>query len=120
VTARTPGIPVPKRTDVERALDELVAYEDGLRFQELAVVLAKKRWPELIASERKRDHGLDARSDSGMGLATSITAELAKVKEDAERALKSFPELSQLIFYTSGKVTNRNLYFFTKPNPDAK
>ena len=37
------------RVDIERALDDLVGYEEWTRFQGLAVVLAKQRWPELIA-----------------------------------------------------------------------
>ncbi len=49
-----------QRIDIERALDELVSQEEGMRFQGLAVVLGKLRWPELIASERKQDCGLDA------------------------------------------------------------
>ena len=45
------------RTDIERALDELASQEEGMRFQGLAVVLGKKRWPELIARQRKRISG---------------------------------------------------------------
>jgi hypothetical protein len=48
------------RVDIERALDELVSQENGMRFQGLAVALGKKRWPELIARQRKKDFGLDA------------------------------------------------------------
>jgi hypothetical protein len=48
------------RTDIEKALDELIANEDGMRFQSLAVILAKQKWPDLIASERHKDGGLDA------------------------------------------------------------
>jgi hypothetical protein len=48
------------RTDIERALDQLAAQEEGMRFQGLAVVLGKKRWPEFIAHQRKKDFGLDA------------------------------------------------------------
>jgi hypothetical protein len=48
------------RADIERALDELISNEEGMRFQALAVVLAKQKCPELIASERRNDGGLDA------------------------------------------------------------
>ena len=54
------------RTDIERALDELVSNEDGMRFQALAVVLAKQKWPDLIASERHKDGGLDARAPASV------------------------------------------------------
>jgi hypothetical protein len=37
------------RIDIERALDEVISNEDGMRFQGLAVVLAKEKWPGLIA-----------------------------------------------------------------------
>jgi hypothetical protein len=50
----------PLRSEIEKSLDELESYEEGMRFQHLAVVLAKLRWPELVASERKSDVGLDA------------------------------------------------------------
>ena len=65
------------RVDIERALDELIANEDGMRFQALAVVLAKQKWPDLVAAERHKDGGLDARSlasvahdNKGRGLAS--------------------------------------------------
>jgi hypothetical protein len=47
------------RTDIIRALDELINDEAGPSFQALAVVLAKQKWPDLIASEWHNDGGLD-------------------------------------------------------------
>lgn len=44
------------RTDIERALDELLSQEEGMRFQRLAVVLAKIRWPELIVAADIESH----------------------------------------------------------------
>ena len=100
------------RTDIERALDELVANEEGMRFQALAVVLAKQKWPDLIASERHKDGGLDARAPAsiadgkkGKGVASSITATLDKVKKDAAGAKENFPDVEILIFVTPQKVT---------------
>ena len=102
------------RVDIERALDELVVYEEGMRFQGLAVVLGKLRWPELIACERKKDLGLDAyasassaRDGIGKGLAASISAKWEKVSKDAGKARKHFSDLGALIFVTSGKVGNQ-------------
>jgi hypothetical protein len=84
-----------------------------MRFQGLAVVLGKKRWPELIARQRKKDLGLDAYAPSsltseriGKGLAASITPTLKKISDDAETAKKNFPDLSMLLFVTSAKVGN--------------
>ena len=101
------------RTDIERALDELACQEEGMRFQGLAVVLGKKRWPELIARQRKKDLGLDAYASAsltpetiGKGLAASITPTLKKISDDAETAKKNFPDLRMLLFVTSAKVGN--------------
>ena len=101
------------RIDIERALDELISQEQGLRFQEVAVQLGKMRWPELIAHQRKKDFGLDAYAPAtetpekvGKGLAASITPALRKVSGDAERATKHFPDLRMLLFVTAAKVGN--------------
>lgn len=101
------------RTDIERALDELASQEEGMRFQGLAVVLGKKRWPELIARQRKKDLGLDAYAPAslapesiGKGLAASITPTLKKISDDAKTAKKNFPDLRKLLFVTSAKVGN--------------
>jgi predicted ATPase len=94
-------------------LDEIISNEEGMRFQGLAVVLAKQRWPGLIACERKWDRGLDARlpaslaSDGiGKGLACSITAALEKIRKDAESVKKHFDDIRVLIFATPQKVSN--------------
>ena len=102
------------RADIERALDELVSNEEGMRFQGLAVVLGRQRWPELIACERKKDLGLDAYGSAslapdkiGKGLASSITPELQKISSDARKAKQNFSDLSVLIFVTAGKMGNK-------------
>ena len=84
-----------------------------MRFQGLAVVLGKQRWPELIAHQRKRDFGLDAYAPGsltpenfGKGLAASITPALEKVSGDAKRAKENFPDLRALLFVTPAKVGN--------------
>jgi hypothetical protein len=101
------------RIDIERALDELASQEEGMRFQGLAVVLGKKRWPELIARQRKKDLGLDAYAPAnltpekiGKGLAASITPTLKKISDDAKTAKKNFSDLETLLFVTSAKVGN--------------
>ena len=101
------------RIDIERALDGLASEEEGMRFQGLAVVLAKKRWPELIARQRKKDRGLDAYAPAsltlekiGKGLAASITPTLEKISADANTAKKNFPDLKMLLFVTATNVGN--------------
>lgn len=101
------------RTNIEKALDEIISYEEGMRFQGLAVVLGKKRWPELIALQRKKDFGLDAYAAAGLtpekrgkGLVASITPTLKKVSDDATLAKKNFSDLRTLLFVTPAKVGN--------------
>ncbi|MEX3934823.1 NACHT domain-containing NTPase [Paraburkholderia phymatum] len=101
------------RIDIERALDELASQEEGMRFQGLSVVLGKKRWPELIARQRKKDFGLDAYAAAtltpekiGKGLAASITPTLKKISDDAKTAKEHFPDLKALLFVTPAKVGN--------------
>ena len=103
------------RSDIEKALDDLISNEEGMRFQGLAVVLAKQKWPELIACERKNDLGLDAHARSslagdakGKGLVCSITATFPKLAKDAARAREHFKDITILIFATPRKVSNRN------------
>jgi hypothetical protein len=93
------------RTDIERALDDLISNEEGMRFQGLAVVLAKQHWPELVASEHKKDLGADA-IGSGRVLACSLTATLGKIKSDAAKMKKNFPSVSALIFATPQRLSN--------------
>jgi hypothetical protein len=101
------------RTDIEKALDELISYEEGMKFQGLAVILAKQKWPDLIACEWKRDLGLDAHAPAmlspegvGKGLACSTTATVRKIKIDAEKVQKNFDDVRVLIFATPQTVTN--------------
>lgn len=103
----------PLRSDIERALDDLISNEEGMRFQGLAVVLAKQKWPQFVACERKNDLGLDAHVNAslapdgkGKGLVCSITATYDKLAADAEKAQEHFKDISVLIFVTPRKVSN--------------
>jgi hypothetical protein len=101
------------RTDIERALDELISNEEGMKFQCLGVILAKQRWPELIACERKWDRGLDAHAPAtlsqdgtGKGLACSLTATLENIESDAKKSQQNFDGVKVFIFATPEPVTN--------------
>ena len=79
----------------------------------MAVVLARQRRPELVASERKNDWGLDAHASAagspdgtGKGLACSITGELSKIVDDATKVKAHFHDVSVLFFATPQKVSN--------------
>jgi hypothetical protein len=85
------------RSEIESALDEIISNEEGMRFQGLAVILAKQRWADLIACERKKDYGLDAHAGAtlapdkiGKGLACSITADIKKIAADAKETKNIF------------------------------
>jgi len=100
------------RTEIERALDEMISDETGKKFQGLAVVHAKQKWPQLVACERNYDGGLDAHASGelapdgrGVGLACSITATLTKVQDDAADTKKNYPDVRVLIFSTAREVT---------------
>ena len=102
------------RTEIESALAELISNEGGMKFQGLAVVLAKLKWPELIACERKKDLGLDAyvpaslaQDGIGKGLACSLTTTLEKIKSDIDSFRETYADIQVLIFYTPAKVTNQ-------------
>ncbi len=103
---------MPLRTEVEKALDELIAEEQAFKFQGLGVVLAKQKWPRLVASERRYDLGLDAHARGdlepdgrGMGLACSLTPEYGKIAEDAAKVIKNYPDVRVLVFATPYEVT---------------
>jgi hypothetical protein len=103
---------MPLRTEVEKALDELIAEEQDFKFQALSVVLAKQKLPRLIASERRYDLGLDAHARAnfgadaaGIGLACSLTAEYKKIADDASKVKRNYPDVQILVFATPGKVT---------------
>ncbi len=101
------------RTEIQKALDELISYEEGMRFQSLAIVLAKGKWPGFIATERRDDLGLDAylpaslaTDGKGKGLACSITATLGKIKGDIDKFHETFKDIKVVIFSTPRKVSN--------------
>ena len=123
VQPNTPAL----RSEIEKALDEVISNEEGMRFQSLAVVLARQRWgSELVASERKNDWGLDAHasgfasSDSiGKGLACSITADLSKIVDDATKVNDHFPDVRVVFFATPQKVSNpKKAYWAQKIQKD--
>src|SRR5579872_5146327 len=101
-------------SDITKALDEIIAHEEGILFQRLATLLAKQKWPDLIASEPKKDLGADARASgvlaaNGQGkiLACSLTAELAKIRHDASEAKLRYPDTRVFLFATPRAVSNQ-------------
>jgi hypothetical protein len=53
---------MPHTSEIEKALDDLIIDEAGMKFQALAVVLAKQKWPRLVACERKKGDASASRS----------------------------------------------------------
>jgi hypothetical protein len=113
------------RTEIERALDEMISDEGGNKFQGIAVVRAQQKWPRLIASERKWDGGLDAHAHGdlepdgkGLGLACSTTATIKKVKSDAAKTKEHYPDVCVLIFATAEKVSEHTKGLWAKEIAD--
>jgi hypothetical protein len=106
---------------IENELKEIIRLEQGFRFQEIAVILAKQKWPDLIASEQKKDLGADAYTSSalivggeGKVLACCTTASVGKIKGDATEIKKRFPGVKTLIFATAQPVTNQMIAKWSK------
>ena len=102
------------KTAILEALKELIAYEEGFRFQDLGVILAKKKCPELKANEPKSDLGLDAyaagelfENGMGRGAACSNTATLTKIRSDIKKAQLNFGDLKILFFATPETVSEK-------------
>jgi hypothetical protein len=97
---------------IEHAFNALIAREEGFRFQEVATILARKRWPDLIASEPKKDRGADAQAIGSYAvgpkkvLACSTSPTLEKIRSDATKIRTNFPHTEQLIFATAEAVSN--------------
>jgi hypothetical protein len=109
------------RSEIERALDEMISDEGGMKFQSLAVINARQKWPQLIAFGRKWDGGLDAHVDGDLapdgievGLASSVTATLKKIKSDATKVKENYPGVRVLIFATAGEVTSHTAGLWAK------
>ena len=103
---------MPLRTEIEKALDKRISYEE-MRFQSLAIMLAEGKWPGFIATERRDDLGLDAylptslaTDEKAKGLACSITNTLGKIKGDIDKFHKTFKDVNVVIFSTPRKVSN--------------
>jgi hypothetical protein len=91
------------RSEIERALNEMMSDETGMKFQGLAVLHGEKKWPQLVACERKWDRGLDAhakrvlqRDGKGIGLASSITATIKKISNDAKEVKLHYADVQVL------------------------
>jgi hypothetical protein len=79
------------RTEIERALDEIISEETGKKFQGIAVVHAKQKWPQLVACERNWDGGLIDSSlsgtyDSKVGVHDEDRCDLASTMEFSKGA----------------------------------
>ena len=104
------------KAQIEDALDDLIAHEEGFRFQSLGVILATQKCKPLVAHEKKNDLGLDAYAPGtefedrrGRGAACSITATLAKIRADIKEAQKEFKDLGILYFVTPRPVTEKKI-----------
>ncbi|MFA5160292.1 MAG: hypothetical protein WC484_07310, partial [Candidatus Omnitrophota bacterium] len=100
-------------TDIEKGLEKIISNREGMTFQRLAVVMTKLKWPELVASERNYDLGLDAYGAAfcaaggvAKGLICSNTATIGKIISDIKRFQEHYPDVKVLLFATPRQVTN--------------
>lgn len=109
-----------RRQQIQQALEGLKANESTSDFEALATHLAKQRWPELVATERKSDGGEDAttfqRGADGKlrRLACSITGTLDKVRKDAKRIKGEGNPTDALVFVTTEPVPNTEVTDWVK------
>src|ERR1700757_4733622 len=76
------------RSEIERALGEMISDEVANKFQGLAVVRAQQKWPRLVACERKWDGGLDAHANGSFGAGREGTRSISRNAVD--HALKEW------------------------------
>src|SRR5262249_18509896 len=93
------------RSEIEKALDDLISNEEGMRFKGLGVILARQRWPELVACEGKKDLG-GAAVGGSVALAGSLSGSLKKIRDESTEIKKHFRGVEKLVFATPAKVTN--------------
>ena len=101
-----------RRVQIKEALENLKATERAADFQGLACHIAKRRWPELVVTERKSDGGEDLTSFTagrdGLRVrgAVSLTGTWTKVRDDARRQRERGLQTDLLVFLTTEPVGN--------------
>src|SRR4051812_42105837 len=101
------------RSDLERALDDLVSNQRSTDFQRIAVRLAKEKNPSLVASEISKDGGEDAfllgklPDGTSLSVAASLTATIGKIRLDLNAVRKRKPDVKTLWFYTPRPVSTQ-------------
>ena len=109
--SRKPAGLLITRSELERALDELISNQRGVDFQRIAIPLARERCPALVASEISKDGGEDAYliatlpDGKILSVASSLTATPRKIRDDLQKIRRRKPQLNTLWFYTPGRPT---------------
>src|SRR2546430_13961474 len=100
-----------QREQIERALEKLDRRKRALDFQYLAIALFGGQFPFLQAAEWNHDGGEDAftlpttlPNRQKVSFACSLTATLAKVRQDCGRIRARNVDIDLLIFITRGRV----------------
>src|SRR6266849_1175756 len=98
------------------ALKNLVVNRRGTDFQHLATQLAKRRFPELVASEPTADLGSDAHllgfltiNGEHVAVAASLTATYAKIKKDCATIAEKQGGVDRVLFYTPVAKTRKTI-----------
>jgi hypothetical protein len=113
--SRTTPPPPITRSELERALDELISNKRGIDFQRIAVPLARERCPSLVANEISKDGGEDAflvgklPDGTVLSVAASLTATLDKIRNDIRKIKTRKPQVNSLWFYTPRAPTTEKI-----------
>lgn len=93
---------VPFRDQITRAFESIPNLREYDRFQEMAFLLARPKWPGLRLTRKTGDRGADAvDDDSRLALACGWNGDLQKVRDDCKRLSQERPEIKRLVFATS-------------------
>lgn len=96
---------------IDSELGSLKSHQQAILFQQIAIRLAKNRWPEMIATEVFRDGGEDALIPAAftsngrhLSVGCSITGTYAKICEDFRKLRKREVYPETFVFYTTEKI----------------
>lgn len=102
-----------KRSHIETALNELISYKEGFRFQRIALALAEQRWPTVVATELLKDGGEDGlthpflEQNRQLSVACSITPTYKKISDDVTTIKERGLTVDLLVFYCPQPITVR-------------
>lgn len=102
---------VDVRTEINKAFDALVTWQEAKKFQAIAYHIAKNYYPELASPEYWKDEGQDAyimaytrTDDLKIALSCSLSGTIKKIRDDCKR-IQNCTNIDFLVFVTISIVT---------------